>query len=255
MINHDYNSTIKSFTADELTTVVEECVSALHKVLKSIDTIKALKNDEIDEFDALDVFELSMIENTGTFRSYAKCACSRYNPVNRCMRESCVMYSEEGTGLIDVYNQYLDQVVTPWAGLTEDEVAEIERVSKELAGQLSYVLRYEFSLDITLDSYNENNENPDLAEVDEVFKNYCLKNNLNLMDSVNEIINICKIYKPTLPIFDEYPELEELFDAKVGPYWSDVDPEQLTLQIVLGVVNGDINPIDLSKIMNAGEAE
>lgn len=165
------------------------------------------------------------------------------------------MYSEEGTGLIDVYNQYLDQVVTPWAGLTEDEVAEIERVSKELAGQLSYVLRYEFSLDTTLDSYNENNENPDLAEVDEVFKNYCLKNNLNLMDSVNEIINICRIYKPTLPIFDEYPELEELFDAKVGPYWSDVDPEQLTLQIVLGVVNGDINPIDLSKIMNAGEAE
>ena len=115
------------------------------------------------------------------------------------------------------------------------------------------MLRYEFDLNSAMTSYLEHSNNKEEMDVDVVFEQYCARYNLDIIDTIKSIIAINSVYKATLPIFEENPELEEPFEQVMGPYLADVDPDALTLEIVRGILSGNIIPSEVYKLMHQGD--
>ena len=47
--------------------------------------------------------------------------------------------------------------------------------------------------------------------------------------------------------------MEEPFEQVMGPYLADVDPDALTLEIVRGILSGNIVPSEVYKLMHQGD--
>ena len=247
---HKYNSLLKQFNVHELVDFVTELQDAMYNSANVLVLIKKLDSAESDEFTFMEELELLSIPNFKLTYVYAACSCSEYPPISRCLRK-IVGYANDG--LVQKYNQIISDIVDAWAGMTQAEHDALEKVTRELVSLYSFVLRYEFDLDAALESYNNCNKNENQMDIDYPFEQYCKKFNLPLIDSIEKIILISQHYKPVLPVFDDYPELEEPFEQIMGPYITDIDPEQLSLDIVKNVINGSIKPVDVYALMYGEE--
>lgn len=253
---HVYNNTLKKYNTVELVSVVKELVTCLQKSVETLRVLGRLQDGEIDEFDALEELELSECSDVAKVREYAYYASSTMDVINRVLRR-CFGYAIDGEkteqGTIDLLNKNINTVVDDWAGLTEDDIQVFNDLCTRIAADTAYVLKFEFGLEKTIEDYKENGKNELEADIDYVFRTYCDKYDLDLILECDEIVELSKIYKPILPVFDDYPELEEAFEAVVGPYLADVDSNSLTLDIVKKVLNGDIKPEELYKLFENEE--
>ena len=244
---HIYNSILKQFSIHDLVQLVYELHNSLITCVSTECQIKKLKNEEIDAFDFMSEIEMLTISNFDTISEYTNGACSEYSSITRCLRNA-IGFSEDG--FIYRYNGVINDVVDAWAGPTDEELEALEKYTTELAGILSHVLRYEFDLDSAMATYLNRGENVQEMDVDVAFEQYCARYNLDLIDTVKSILAVNSIYKATLPIFDENPELEEPFEQVMGPYLADIDPDALTIDIVRGILSGDIMPDKVYGLMH-----
>ena len=79
----------------------------------------------------------------------------------------------------------------------------------------------------------------DLCE--EIYDKFCKHYGLNPEEYTKSINDLRSIYKIKLNFFDEYPELEEPFEAMMGPNIINIDEDKITLDIVKQVLKGDIS--------------
>lgn len=253
---HVYNNTLKKYNTTELVSVIRELVKCLKRSVGILHTLAKLNDDEIDEFEALEEFELSECSDIAKVREYAYYASSTTDVINRVLRR-CFGYAIDGEkteqGTVDLLNKNINTVVDDWAGLTEDDIQVFNDLCTRIAADTAYVLKFEFGLAKTIEDYKENGNNELEADIDYVFRTYCDKYDIELIPECQTIVELSKIYKPILPVFDDYPELEEAFESVVGPYLADVDSNSLTLDIVKKVLNGDIKPEELYKLFENEE--
>lgn len=244
---HHYSSIIRQFSTHDLVQLVYELHNALLTCVNTEQQIKKLKKEEIDAFDFMSEIEMLTITDFNTIIEYTNGVCSDYSSISRCLRNA-IGFNEDG--FVYRYNEVITDIVDAWAGATDEELQALEEYTTELAGIFSHVLRYEFDLNGALKSYLDHDKNKEEMDIDVVFEQYCSKYNLDVIKTIESIIAINSVYKATLPIFDDYPELEEPFEAIMGPYLADIDPDALTMDIVKGVISGDIMPSQVYGLMH-----
>ena len=245
---HEYNGLLKHYTEEELVMVVSNLYNCLQKSVVIIDKIKKFQDNEIDEFDLLDELELLTIGDVGYAREYAYNASSVSDAINRVFRTLfgyALDKDNRDEGLVKVMDDNIMTLVDVYAGIKDEEAKRMNEIARAVASNAAYALKFEFSLQDTMQSYLKHDNNIELADVNAIMQQFCNRYSLNLIEEVEKILNLASIYKPVLPVFDAYPELEDSFERIVGPNLADVDPELLTLDIVMGVLQGIISPEEL----------
>ncbi|NBH96626.1 hypothetical protein D7Y41_02775 [Anaerotruncus sp. 1XD22-93] len=254
---HEYNGLLKEYKEEELVSVVADLYHNLNGAIKIMDCLAKFKNNELDEFEVLDELEMLVLGDAKGVCQYARNASSSVNAINRVLR---ITYGFKCDGVTEPgYRATLDadiyKVVSVFNGLSTEEADIINGLAYAVASNAAYVLRHEFCLDEFIESYHNAGNNLEEAVIDVAFQQFCNEAGLGAVETASSVLECSSIYKPALPVFDEHPELEEEFEKIVGANLADVDPESLTIDVVLKVLNGTIQPCELFDMFNNANEE
>ena len=144
--------------------------------------------------------------------------------------KNAMEYYQSGIGLIRDYT-------TAYVPLSEDEINKLTTCVNGILGHLSMFIYYEFNLDETLQTLEDGTE----LIVDINIYQYCESQSRDLKDLILYVRNIRDSYRPSLPIFEEHPEYENVFYDIAGPFVQDFDSleDSLVAEDVLRVVCDD----------------
>lgn len=256
---HEYFDVLKHYTTDELVMVVAEayrCMRSCSHLIEALDETE-------DEFELLDILEESILENITELMDYGCHSCSACDSINRVtskyIKDEVFLDTDSGEEIeristVTVFNKKLEDIVNLGAGVTDEERKEIGELSTELAGFFSYFLKFEFGVKDTYDDKSEKSV-LDEADINSVFMAYCKRMNLDIAKTVDTIIAVGNVCRMRIPIFDEFPELEEAFDNIMGFYANDLNTDLLTIEMVRDVCDGTIEPVDLAANLRQMDAE
>lgn len=185
-----------------------------------------LSKYELDEDEEFEYFQLDTLEtlcdlNVGkTMSIFVKAVGSKNPSTHRRLR----MLAQEFGRLRDLAQESTDKYLP----LSKREIDNISDYIIECLGQVSYFLYYQFNVDKFMKGY-DNDE--DELEVDVSMFNYCDSKGYDIA-KVAVLINKTMLeHKPTLPVFDEVPELEDQFYDIVGGYVMDFDKLESKLTV------------------------
>ena len=249
---HEYNGIIRSFNTDELVSVLVDLKTGMSNCLNILKGINDFEDSVIDDFELMDVLEEGALGDLTMFAQYAIYSCSEYNSINKLMsalaRDQKTEDGEEVPSKINYFNQQIELVVDAWSGVSPEEAQVFKELAIDLVSSFAYILEYEFGIVEFIDDYESNGHNVVEASMDNAFNHFCGVYNLDPVNEAKEIIAVASVYKVKLPVFDEYPELEEAFESIMGPFLCDVDPDLLTLDIVKKVIDGTLVPSEVYKL-------
>lgn len=222
--------------SDKLEEVFSEAVVALNTLIGVNkycvpEMVYVKKYGELDQdyaFLQLDGMEaITDLTTLPSLRLFAKSLSCKDIVLNRRLRD---FFSN-----FDVANELIDDALYNYIPLTLDEVNKIKHFVSEAIGNLSICLYYQFSLDDTVSSVANLSE----LEVDVNVYKYTQANGVDVNSLALQIKECWLEHRPTLPIFEEYPELEELFYEVAGAYVQDFDAleEYVTANDIFIIVN------------------
>lgn len=217
-------------------------------------TMRSFKQGECDGEDALTAMEDLNLVISDALRNFSIDMASTNGSVNRVLRQLVGAISLKTMKIFDDDDSDkaaddLDGLISVFTELTQSHVrmaaepygaaldAYMDKLDK-IVSYHAYVLLYEFGMlnnEFELDEGSEPNIDVAVNSLSEIF-HVPVK---QLVEYVSAAYASCK---PSLPIFDEYPELEESFLEKAGPYAADIVPEMLSKDIVDKVINGELAP-------------
>ena len=253
---HEYNTLIKSFSAEELIELYGETRRLLANCVEIVHGVSALRDGEIDDVDLMDLLEDNPI-SVNLLKDYMKYSCSNSAAVNRALIDHFeeVYKDESGT----TYSRFgelqtlMQKIVTDCSGVTDTQAEKLNESAFEMAGFCLYFLKFEFDIAQLSDDL----ETKTLGEciVNAITDKYCDLQQIPLETEVTTIMEASKIFKAALPLFDDYPDLEEPFSKIMGPYISDLDYDSITIEMVQSVIEGKIKPEDVYATYCAGANE
>lgn len=231
------NESFVHLNNEEVVEVFSECYNLVAGLLK-VDSILTSEQDyarnnlkSIDfEYFQLDTLEeLLDIAYPKTLEIFATGLCSGFTVCNRRAKDALSYYR----ACIELVKAY----TTAYVPLTEKEVQKLKERVTETLGHLAYFLYYQFGMGNTADSFVEGIE----IVVDFAFNKFCDVKGLDFRNVINDIKAIAWTFRPHLPIFEEFPELEEEFYDIAGPYVQDFDllEEKLNIETVKQIIKGD----------------
>lgn len=249
---HEYNGLLKIYKGEELVAVFTEIYSNMVGALKILGCLQQFSDGELDEFETLETLEQLTLGYSMSASAYARNASSSSDAINRVLRLTYGFRCEDASeaGLCELLDADINMLVDAFAGLDEEAVSLLRDLAYEIVSNTAYILKYEFKVLSFSESLEAAGGNVEEADVDAVFYQYCKETHKDVAKTADEIIELSKQYKASLPVFDEYPEMEEEFERIVGANLADVDPEMLTLDTVLGVIKGDILPTSLYELFS-----
>lgn len=253
IVKHNCNEITSCQTLETLTNMVDEVYSMINDLVGVVKSLNRFIDDKIDDDDLLDILEEAQISSYANFNKFALDSSSNISSLNRSVRTmiDVKVYDANGDvekevpGLISTFNKEISQIVYSGAAPSISEIEKMRTFLSKMIGALAYFLKFEFNLDKSI----ETSETDDMI-VDAVISEYCDRIDESVLDWCNTIMEVLKVYRPRLEVFDEHPELEEQFDVIMGPYLTDGMSEDLTLDIVNDVIAGKISPQDVWGILN-----
>lgn len=205
-----------------------ECFTVLN-VLRDLKEIMVTeeeyntKHEAIEDFEyyQLDVLEQILEINVGTtIDIFIKAVGSK----DACTHRRLRMFQQEFAGLKAGAEKYS----MAYLPLMENELNDLEDSIVECLGQITYYMYYQFGMDIFMKGFVED---ADELEVDINMFNYCDKAGLEITKTAVMIDKTRQENKPTLPVFDEIPELEEAFYELVGAHVKDFEKLETKLTV------------------------
>lgn len=197
----------------------------------------ALKSNFDGDIDAKEDEELSLIDSIAALPQALSTNDMR---LNSCFRDfgsqyRCIEFLISIDRVMALCKSYSEAYIP----LSNPERIEL---SKELETMLSHganFLYYQFSMDEFIEDKINDNElriNIELAM-------FCESRKIKYTKFVAYIHNLVGKYRTTLPIFIEYPELEEEFIKAVGPFYSDFAQYEnlLTVDIITELSRDNIS--------------
>ena len=147
----------------------------------------------------------------------------------------------------------MQKIVADCSGVTDFQAEKLNESAYEMAGFCLYFLKFEFGIAQLSDEL----ETKELSEcaVNAIMDKYCDLQQIPLETEVTTIMEASKIFKAALPLFDDYPDLEEPFSKIMGPYISDIDYDSITIEMVQNVIEGKIKPEDVYAVYCADANE
>lgn len=126
--------------------------------------------------------------------------------------------------------------------LTKQEVDLIKRNLDYAIGNLSICFYYQFDMDTTASCIGDNRE----LEVDINVYQYAEANNMSVSDLVLKVKESWSEHRPSLPLFEEYPELEDQFYDIAGAFVQDFDllESSITVDDIYRIINDSETDIE-----------
>lgn len=221
-----------------LTETLEQSVALFKLSSKLIDFIKVYTDgEEVYDLDN-GIVLLDRIEEITTIH---------VNAIESFHLNSVSGYQDLRRRLFDTFESYyrMKAIIMPtlesFIPLDMNELNEILSLLKRLSGHLGVFILRQYGLD---------DLNGELEFSVETFKGNSRMTDEDLVNLCNVIKEKIKEYRPRIETFDEYPELEEQFMEKVGPWFYDVD--YIAYQDVIDVINEKLHPDDLKAKLNGG---
>lgn len=237
---HEINSIIARFKVEDLETFLAEGINAILKCRHLIDEISNYRGGEMDEDELLDVLDEFHLESM----MLSKCS-SGFFSVNRGVNH----YLRKTVRSLDRLVRKITTVTESGCYPTDNELDIMLSEANAVVAGLSYILVFEFEMKETLATVGEN------TVEDEVVFNYRRKTSKTAESVVKSLIEISEKYKIKLEFFDSYPDLEEPFEAFMGPYLSSINPEHLTIELVTQLLAGEITAEEMFELVKADELE
>lgn len=181
------------------------------------------KHDSIEDFEyyQLDVLEGILEINVGaTIDIFVKAVGSK----DACTHRRLRTFQQEFEGLKGRAERY----AMAYLPLMENELNDLADSIIECLGQITFYMYYQFGMDIFMKGFVED---ADELEVDINMFNYCDKAGLDITKTAVMIDKVRQENKPTLPVFDEIPELEEAFYELVGAHVKDFEKLESKLTV------------------------
>lgn len=169
---------------------------------------------EIDEFEFYQLDELEkllQLEGCSILENFAVALSAKDLVTNRRLMSS-IDFRKRLIATLEV-------VEAAYIPLNQKELARIRTLFGQTIGHITTFLYSQFEMGVTLDAVNEN-EDPSV-NID-IFK-YAESVNKDVITLEKEVYNAMVKYRPSLPVFEEYPELEEEFYDIAGPYIQDFE--------------------------------
>ena len=191
----------------------------------------------------LDVLtEFTDVSGLQSLKLMAKSLSARDLVTNRRLK-SALDYKEKLMSVIE-------QVTTAYIPLSSEDIASVASLDKQALGNLATFIYYQFGLDLTIDSAE--NESEVVANIN-VYQ-YAEATNMDVVVLAREVEKVMKDFRPTLPVFEEFPELEEEFYDIAGVYVQDFEAleSEITAEDVKRVLTED--RLDLEDFIKEIEA-
>lgn len=222
----------------DLRNIIAESMRILNLCYKLDQTLKSDFNGDID---TKEDEELDLLDNICALPAPIALESMK---LNSCCRDfgtqyRCIEFSNSFIGISCLAKTYSEAYVP----LTVDERKKLICTLESLLGQGSNFLYYQFDVDKYSDDIRENKE----PRVNIELAMYCRDNQIKFPKLVLYLTKLKEMYKVILPIFTEYPELEEPFIRVVGPLYPDFCKYEkiINAQDIIDIVNDTITPEEL----------
>lgn len=240
---HEYNTLLKAFTVDQLVELYEETRKLFSCCVNIVKGISSMRENEIDDVDLMDIIEDNPL-SVKLLEEYTKYSCSNNSAINRGLIDHFgKVYKNEKDEAYSRYSRLRDlttKIVSDCAGVEEEQAVLLNEYVFEMAGFCLFFLKFEFDVDVLAEELE--NVSADNCTVNAILDKFCDLHQIDLKDEVFMIMEGSEYFKPVLPLFDSYPEIEEPFSKLMGPYLSGVDYELITIEMVKAVVDGKVSP-------------
>lgn len=202
----------------------------LDKMLVTEEEFAKLYGD--DEIDSFEDDQLSQLEDFATlsvatcFLDFKEGMCAPTLVLNRRVRD----FVQEMENSINLAKDYAEAYIP----LDEEEICKVKRHVRNTIGHLCTFVYYQFQIDVTIDSIISGED----VQVDINLYKYLTSHNLTIQNICLKVKATLEKYRPTLPIFEDRPELEDDFYSVAGPYIQDFEDleDNLTLTDVNKVI-------------------
>lgn len=231
---HEFSNLIHKPEHTDFVAFVLEAVDIIHVVDELKNTMLQGLDKSIDNFDELDILEMSVIDNFATINKCANGVYSVISPVNTCIQNICINIQNLNT----LINHLLELGIFP----DDDYRKRVISLCNYINGALLYVLWYDYKVFQTAYAIESGSSS---VIVDEALKTYCNANFLDLDSFILELVQLHDKYHFVLSVFEDCPELEEQFINIVGPLLGAVHESDLTIKDVKDVCEGILTPEDL----------
>lgn len=252
IVKHESGEFIKKAAKAELVGFLQESMFMIEGCVEIADTIETAKengaigNDDCDDEndELLEILEGINVNDYDNLRLFKNAAYSCIDAIN--------FYLDEMVQRIQNLNKNLEIVRNSGVYLSTEWADVIQREASQIVGGLCYVLWHEFDLG----GYVKQIEVEDRgvgADIDDIYKTYVDSQSLNAFAEADNIRNLRLKYKFKLQIFDEVPELEDVFEEVMGPHIGGINRDALTKDLVVKVIAGDITPEDVCRLTREKE--
>lgn len=181
-----------------------------------------LTDDDIDEL--LEIIEAAEIQNFDAIIKFYNHCYSTWDSLNAYIKNTLVIIKE--------FNVIVTKYSSSWTCPSFRDLNTLSTYGKDIIKNLLFIVYFEFDME----SVNCQ-EKDERFYIDEIYDKFCKHYGLNPEEYTKSINDLRSIYKIKLNFFDEYPELEEPFEAMMGPNIINIDEDKITLDIVKQVLN------------------
>ena len=198
-----------------------------------------LTDDEID--DLLELLEDSEIQNHDCINLFYSHCYSTWDSLNAYLRTTVFTIVE--------FNKLISKITNSWTCPTMEELKKSHNYARSILTNLLFIVYFEFDMD------SVNNLVDGRYYIDEIYNKYCMQYGLDPEEHTKVISVLKSVYRIKLDIFDEYPELEEPFEAIMGPNYANIDEDKLTIEIVKGVISGEMSELEAYDLIKREDVE
>ena len=220
IVKHQFNTTMANGNMDN---TLLGAFGALLDLSHALVRIMNANEDDIDEFDEPILFDNYALDE------YANKALATLPPVNASM----MFYKDDYKKITDLLRTIL---LADYSSEVMNEIKELKAVSKKLLSNLVNALYYDFI------------HWCGAGAVDEVVVKYAKSKAIQLPDLLSEIYNLYVTYRVSLGFFIDHPDYEQPFYDALGPFVIYVHEDDLTMDFVRQILNGELTGEDLQEM-------
>lgn len=276
---HEISETLGTARQETSTKVFSEAYGMISDFLYILQGIESYRDGASDEVDVLGTMADCQDAQHQCIEAYA-CKCnSTDQAIQRLLYKDFVsvnmihfnsdtpsdtdgVQSMEDSLVAKLYKNI--DVIVDNGCFDEEELNTIEKQVCELLGNLAFFLQYEFCI---LESFRSREALvkqgvTNYADNEDFVLDACVYDAVNsgnagldLDTVINTVMEVAENFRASLELFEEYPELENPFIEAMGSYYADVDEDNLTIDIVRGVLDGSISPDKVFLLTRYGTAD
>lgn len=242
---HEIGGVTSPLNDEGMVYVVESLYSIVNNCISLVDNCNDYIDGIYDEFDLSEALEEWGITPSRELTLYASSSISRFDSVNRLMRDLFTDYSGVYDNGEEFFKEADTMLLNKMVGtiavkdyFSTSDILQLSKMASEICNKALLMIYYEFGLDSYVDSS---------SDIDAIFSMYCDRCSKNVEDEVKAIRALLCKYTVDLPVFKFKPDSERVFLETIGVYVCDLHPykDYITTQLIIAVIDGVLDPSDL----------